>query len=177
MTQRVGMIGVGVMGLAMSRNLLAAGFEVVGYDPVEKAKDNLRALGGLPLASPRAVAEESPVMFLSLPSSEALGAVVDGENGIGAASGGGQIAIECSTLPLDAKRAALAALARAGKILLDCPLSGTGAQAAVKDLVVFASGDRAAYEKSLPVLEGMSRRQKYLGEFGNRSVLKYIAHT
>ena len=176
MDRKIGMIGVGVMGLAMSRNLIAAGFEVFGYDPVSAARDALAAAGGRPLASPRDVAEECPILFLSLPSVEALTAVTGGPDGIAAAAGKGQIAIECSTLPLDAKRAAHDALGAGGKILLDCPLSGTGAQAAVKDLVVFASGDFAAYERCVPVFDGMSRRQVYLGAFGNGSVMKYIAN-
>jgi L-threonate 2-dehydrogenase len=176
MDRSVGMIGVGVMGLAMSRNLLAAGFAVVGYDPADTAMDNLRGSGGTLAHSPRDVAEQCPVMFLSLPSASALAAVASADDGIAAAAGEGQVALECSTLPLEAKHAAHDALKAAGKILLDCPLSGTGAQAAVKDLVVFASGDRAAYEQILPMLEGMSRRQRYLGDFGNGSVMKYIAN-
>ena len=79
-------------------------------------------------------------------------------------------------MPLADKKAALGVLDGAGKILLDCPLSGTGAQAAVKDLVVFGSGDEAAFERSRPVFEGMSRVQRYLGAFGNGSIMKYIAN-
>ena len=59
-----------------------------------------------------------------------------------------------------------------GKTLLDCPLSGTGAQAVLKDLVVFGSGDEGAFERSRPVFEGMSRVQRYLGPFGNGSIMK-----
>ena len=176
MDRKVGMIGVGVMGMAMARNLIAGSFEVFGYDPVAAAMDKLAAAGGKPLPSPRAVAEQCPIAFLSLPSSEALSAVASGPDGIAAARGSGQIAIECSTLPLDVKRSAHEALVGGGKVLLDCPLSGTGAQAAVKDLVVFASGDRAAYERSLPAFDAMSRRQVFLGAFGNGSVMKYIAN-
>jgi len=176
MDRRIGMIGVGVMGLAMSRNLIAAGFEVFGYDPVRGATEALAAAGGRPRASPRAVAEECPIVFLSLPSAEALAAAAYGGDGIASAAGTGQVAIECSTLPIAAKRAAHDAMAAGGKVLLDCPLSGTGAQAAVKDLVVFASGDPTAYERCRPALEGMSRRQVFLGAFGNGSVMKYIAN-
>ena len=176
MERKIGMIGVGVMGLAMSRNLLSGGFEVFGYDPVESAMDNLAASGGRPLPSARAVAEQCAIAFLSLPSTAALAAVVSGPDGIAAAGGEGQIAIECSTLPLDAKRAAHDTLASAGKTLLDCPLSGTGAQAAVKDLVVFASGNAEACKQCDPAFQAMSRRQVFLGEFGNGSVMKYIAN-
>src|SRR5215470_13203180 len=69
-----------------------------------------------------------------------------------------------------------AQLAAQGKILLDCPVSGTGAQAATKDLVVFASGDEAAFERCREVLASISRAQKYVGAFGNGSRMKFIAN-
>src|SRR5260370_565010 len=75
-----------------------------------------------------------------------------------------------------AKSRGHAPLAAQGKILLDCPVSGTGAQAANKDLVVFASGDKAAFERCREVLAGMSRAQKYVGAFGNGSRMKFIAN-
>ncbi len=174
--QKVGMIGVGVMGFAMARNLSLAGFEVVGYDPSSKAVDNLRGIGGRALVSPRAVAEECAIIILSLPSAAALSSGVTGEEGIARASTRGVIAIECSTLPIDVKRHALDAMLQSGKTLLDCPLSGTGAQAAVKDLVVFGSGDQAAFDQCLPVFQGMSRIQRYLGAFGNGSIMKFVAN-
>lgn len=69
-----------------------------------------------------------------------------------------------------------AQLATQGKILLDCPVSGTGAQAARKDLVVFASGDEAAFARCREVLAGTSRAQKYVGAFGNGNRMKFIAN-
>ena len=75
------------------------------------------------------MAEACPTIILSLPSAKALADAVGGENGLAAASARGTVAIECSTLPLADKRAAFAVLDGAGKILLDCPLSGTGARA------------------------------------------------
>jgi putative dehydrogenase len=74
------------------------------------------------------------------------------------------------------KRVALDALTASGKIMLDCPVSGTGAQAARKDLVIFGSGDADAFERSLPVMTAMSRVQRYLGAFGNGSIMKYVAN-
>lgn len=176
MVETVGIIGIGIMGSAMARNLRAAGFAVVGHDPSAAARARLEEMGGRSLASARAVAEAAAIMILSLPNPEALAAAVSGPDGIASAGGNGQIAIECSTLPLAAKRTARAEMAAAQKILLDCPVSGTGAQAAVKDLVVFASGDEAAFTRCAGVFAGMSRAQRYLGAFGNGSIMKYIAN-
>jgi 3-hydroxyisobutyrate dehydrogenase len=73
------------------------------------------------------------------------------------------------------QRDALGILTRSGKIMLDCPVSGTGAQAARKDLVVFGSGDADAFQRSLQVMAGMSRVQRYLGAFGNGSIMPRLA--
>lgn len=176
MSGKAGLVGIGVMGSAMARNLIAAGFEVFGYDPVPAAMERFEQAGGKPVASPRAVADAAPVVILSLPAAQALAEAVGGETGLASSDASGTIAIECSTLPLDAKHAAHEILVKSGKILLDCPLSGTGAQAVVKDLVVFGSGDADAFDRARPVLEGLSRVQRYLGAFGNGSIMKYVAN-
>jgi putative dehydrogenase len=176
MDQTVGIVGIGIMGSAMARNLRQAGFSVVGYDPVPAACARLEALGGCALASPRAVAEAAPIIIMSLPKAEALTEVIGGADGIAQAAGSGQIVIECSTLPLDVKRAALELMEAGGKILLDCPISGTGAQAVNKDLVILGSGDEEAFKRCAAVFAGMSRVQRYLGPFGRGSVMKYIAN-
>jgi len=84
--------------------------------------------------------------------------------------------LETSTLPIEEKARARASLARKGITLLDCPLSGTGAQARAKDLVVFASGERGAFRKAEQFLPGFSRAHYYLGAFGNGSRMKYVAN-
>jgi L-threonate 2-dehydrogenase len=172
----VGIVGVGVMGFAMATNLHKAGYQVVGFDPVPAAQHRLRDMGGIAVGSPREVAEQCSTILFSLSSAEALADAIGGENGIAAAPRTGTVVIECSTLPLDVKRDALGRLTRSGKIMLDCPVSGTGAQAARKDLVVFGSGDADAFQRSLQVMAGMSRVQRYLGAFGSGSIMKYIAN-
>jgi L-threonate 2-dehydrogenase len=164
------------MGFAMANNLRAAGYQVFGYDPAAAAQQRLRDMGGIAVASPREVARHCPIILFSLPSADALADAVGGENGVAKAPSTGTIVIECSTLPLDVKRSALDVLTKSDKIMLDCPVSGTGAQAARKDLVIFGSGDADAFKQSLPVMGGMSRVQRYLGAFGNGSVMKYIAN-
>lgn len=176
MDKVVGVVGIGIMGTAMARNLRESGFTVVGYDPVPAACARLQEMGGKVLGSPRAVAEAAPIILMSLPNAGALTDTISGTDGIAGATGTGQIVIECSTLPMDIKRAALEAMEKGGKILLDCPISGTGAQAVNKDLVILGSGDKAAFDRCADVFTGMSRVQHYLGPFGNGSVMKYIAN-
>jgi 3-hydroxyisobutyrate dehydrogenase-like beta-hydroxyacid dehydrogenase len=88
----------------------------------------------------------------------------------------GQIVIESSTLPIPAKEEARKRLASRGAILLDCTLSGTGAQARVKDLIVYASGDRKYYRRTTAVLEGFARAHYYVGSFGAGSKVKFVAN-
>lgn len=171
-----GVVGLGIMGGAFARNLLADGFKVHGFDVSEAAREAFAAAGGTVCDSPAAVADAAPVIVLSLPGVAPLLDVCTGEKGLTSSSRKDLIAIECSTLPIDAKTRAHDAMKAAGQTLLDCPVSGTGAQAAAKDLVVLASGDKAAYEKSRTVFEGMSRRFTYAGAFGNGMKMKIIAN-
>jgi putative dehydrogenase len=176
MKQRIGMIGLGIMGSAMSPNLLKAGFSVVGYDILPEVVDVLVKKGGAGVGSCGEVAAQSDVIITSLPSVEALQEVVSGEEGLLAGAKKGQCVIETSTLPLKAKQEAHHALSTAGVDLLDCPLSGTGAQAINKDLVVYASGKKKACENCTPVFDGFARANYYLGEFGMGTKMKFVAN-
>ena len=165
----VGVIGLGIMGSAMSGNLVKAGFTVHGYDVVPARRAELKSAGGTPAASAVEVASLCDVVILSLPSAQALHDVAQELKGR-------CILIETSTLPIEDKVTARETLQRKGMTLLDCPLSGTGAQARTKDLTVYGSGEQSAFEKTKAVLEGFSRAHYYLGEFGNGSKMKYVAN-
>ena len=176
MKQKIGMIGLGIMGSAMSPNLLNAGFSVLGYDIVPELVETLVKKGGVGAASCKEVAANSDVILTSLPSVEALQEVVYGEEGLLAGAKKGQCVIETSTLPLKAKQEAHDALKAVGVDVLDCPLSGTGAQAVKKDLVLFASGNKKACENCTPVFDGFARANYYLGEFGMGTKMKFVAN-
>jgi len=129
--------------------------------------------GGGAAKSPRELARRAPILITSLPSADALSRVAAE---LAASAARGTIVIETSTLPIPAKEAARDLLAQRGVILLDCPLSGTGAQARAKDLIVYASGDRAACRRIAPVLEGFSRAHYFVGAFGAGSKMKFVAN-
>jgi 3-hydroxyisobutyrate dehydrogenase-like beta-hydroxyacid dehydrogenase len=167
------MIGLGIMGSAMSANLAKGGFEVFGYDVLPAARKKLRAAGGKPCRSAAEVAKRCEIVVTSLPSSAALASVA---KDIAAAKARGRIVVETSTLPLADKLAAQRVLAAAGVGALDCPLSGTGAQARVRDLVVYASGPKAAYRRCRRVFDGFARAHHLLGPFGHGSKMKFVAN-
>jgi putative dehydrogenase len=175
MSQTVGMLGIGIMGSAMSANLMRAGFEVVGYDVLDERLRAFAGAGGIAAHSLREVAERAEILISVLPSAAALDAVA-GPDGICAAARPGLVLVESSTLPIEDKQRARDTLAAAGVAMLDCPLSGTGAQAVTGDLSVYGSGERAAYDRCLPVFAGFARSTHYLGEFGNGSRMKFVAN-
>jgi putative dehydrogenase len=166
----IGVIGLGTMGSAMAANLLKDGFKVHGFDIVAAQREAFKQAGGMPATSTATVAQLAEVLITSLPSAAALHAVAE------ELTGKGRVVMETSTLPIGDKERARDTLGKKGIVLLDCPLSGTGAQARVKDLVVFASGDEAAFRKAEPFTPGFSRAHYYLGEFGNGSKMKFVAN-
>jgi 3-hydroxyisobutyrate dehydrogenase-like beta-hydroxyacid dehydrogenase len=169
----VGMIGLGIMGSAMSASLLRAGFTVIGYDILEARRREHRKAGGTPVRSCRDLARKAEVIVTSLPSSEAL---LDTAAELAKQPRRHQIVVETSTLPIPVKEAARGRLSARGVTLLDCPLSGTGAQARAKDLVVYASGESKAYARIAPILEGFARAYYYVGAFGAGSKTKFVAN-
>ena len=171
--QTVGMIGLGIMGSAMSANLMRAGFRVAGFDVLPRRRAEHQRAGGAVAKSPRDLAKRADLIITSLPSARAL-AEVAAE--LAASAKRGTVVIETSTLPIKVKEAARDVLAKRGVILLDCPLSGTGAQARVKDLLIYVSGDRSAYRKIVPVLQGFTSANYYVGAFGAGSKMKFVAN-
>jgi 3-hydroxyisobutyrate dehydrogenase-like beta-hydroxyacid dehydrogenase len=165
----VGVIGLGIMGSAMSANLVRARFEVWGFDVLPARRAALKRARGKPCGSAAEVAARAEVVITSLPSAKALHEVareIESPCTI----------VETSTLPIEDKLLAREALAKKKIVLLDCPLSGTGAQARTRDLVVYGSGDRKSFERTRAVLNGFARSHHYLGEFGNGSKMKYVAN-
>jgi 3-hydroxyisobutyrate dehydrogenase-like beta-hydroxyacid dehydrogenase len=171
--QTVGMIGLGIMGSAMSYNLMRAGVRVVGYDVAPRARAEHKRAGGLAAKSPRDVARRAGMVMTSLPSARAL-AEVSAE--LAKSAKRGTVVVETSTLPVDVKAAARDVLAKRGVILLDCPLSGTGAQARAKDLLIYVSGERKAYDTIAPVLPAFTSANYYVGPFGAGSKMKFVAN-
>lgn len=171
--QRIGVLGVGIMGLAMATNLVKAGFQVSGYDPNPKALKRLKAAGGKAQPNTTVMASEVDVIICALPGPQALHEAVQHI----AASGNPQlVVVETSTLDIQDKKKARDLLKKNAIVMLDCPLSGTGAQAAVKDLTVYASGSRPVIRGLAPVFEGFAKNCFDLGPFGNGMKMKLMAN-
>jgi L-threonate 2-dehydrogenase len=169
----VGVIGMGIMGSAMAANLVKAGFDVFGYDPLPKARARLQKAGGHACKDVGEVVKNCRHIVLSLPSESALDQVCAE---LIAAKPKDLLVAETSTLPEAAKKRAHAALAKHRIHLLDCPLSGTGAQAVTRDLAVYASGDKKAIAAFGPFFDGFARVRYDVGPFGNGMRMKLVAN-
>jgi L-threonate 2-dehydrogenase len=176
----IGSIGLGIMGGAMAANMVKAGQTVIGYDIVETSRTALKRAGGSVAKSVADVGRRADVIICSLPSPVALIDVASELSTVNKRPStslrASPILVETSTLPISVKDEARKLLARAGITMLDAPLSGTGSQAKVKDIVVYVSGPRAAYKAVTPVLDTFARGHYYIGPFGDGSKMKFVAN-
>ena len=173
---RIGILGIGIMGGAYARNLLAAGFEVNGFDIDSGQRERFESWGGIAVSSAADLARNSDVVLCALPVTEALAQAVEGPDGIGSGASEGLVFVEMSTFPIEIKRRAKDYLEPLGVRMVDAPVSGTGLQADDATIVVYASGDEAGIEQLAPVFEAISAGSFALGEFGNGSKMKFVAN-
>jgi len=173
MVDRIGIVGLGVMGTAMSGHLIDAGYAVGGYDIAADRVALLEERGGTGFASASEVAVASDLVLFSLAS---VAALEDATAGVVAGAHGDLVVAEMGVLPIDAKQQARDRLAEVGVELMDVPVSGTGIQAADATLVVMASGSRESFDRTRAVFDVIGRATYYLGPFPNGSVMKFIAN-
>jgi len=169
----VGIIGLGIMGGAMARNLVERGWQVLGFDTDAMRRNELASAGVTIADGAGAVAARTATIITSLPNADAANAVAAD---IVSSGGTARVVIETSTLAIADKLRFKAMLDPAGHIALDCPLSGTGAQAAVRDLIVYASGDKAAIAQCGDLFADFAKQSADLGDYGNGSRMKFVAN-
>jgi L-threonate 2-dehydrogenase len=173
MDKTVGIIGLGIMGGAIARNLIERGWKVVGFD-TDAAKRTELAQAGVTIADGvTEVARDAAIIMTSLPTP---GAVADVAREIANSGQPPRIVLELSTLAIADKLRFESILKQAGHIALDCPLSGTGAQARNRDLIVYASGDSDAIARCSPLFADFAKQSADLGAFGNGSRMKFVAN-
>jgi len=169
----VGVIGLGIMGGAFAKNLARAGWRVVGYDISAARRRDAQRAGVVVAADAAAVARQVPTILTSLPKPAAL---MDTVRAIAAAKLPRKLLVEMSTFAISDKEKAQSELRKAGHVMLDAPVSGTGAQAAARDLVFYASGDKGLIRRLKPMFEAFGRHVYDVGQFGNGSRMKYVAN-
>ncbi|MBI3970274.1 MAG: NAD(P)-dependent oxidoreductase [Chloroflexi bacterium] len=171
---RIGFIGLGRMGRPMSLNILKAGFPLTVSNRSRGVVNDLAKQGATPAATPAEVAERSDVVCLCLPVPADVEAVVLGKNGVREGAKPGTVVVDFSTIGPGTCRAVSAALGEQGSFYLDAPVSGgtTGAEAGT--LTVMVGGDKAQYERCLPVLQAVGKKIVYAGPVGAGAVVKLM---
>src|SRR6202035_1149782 len=173
MNKTVGIVGLGIMGGAIARNLVERGWRVIGFDTDATRRAEL-AIANVAIAGDVGqVARDAPIIMTSLPSPAAVEQVAQE---ICASGQSARIVVELSTLSIADKLRFESILKKAGHIALDCPLSGTGAQARNRDLIVYASGDSDAIAQCTGLFADFAKQSADLGGFGNGSRMKFVAN-
>lgn len=171
---RVGFIGLGTMGRHMAAHLRAAGHDVVVFDRrPDAARPHLDA-GATWGEGPAALAAASEVVFTSLPGPAEVVEVALGPGGLVEGLQGGAAYFDLSTNSPTTMRQVHAALAPQGVEVLDAPVSGGPGGARARRLAIWAGGDRATFDRFLPVLEAFSDQPRYVGPIGAGSVAKLV---
>lgn len=169
---RVGYIGLGLMGKAIARNILKAGFPLTVHNRSQSAVDELVAEGATSASSPKQVAEQVDIIFTNLPDSPDVEKVALGENGIIHGTHAGLIFIDNSTIKPASARMIAEKLKEKNVFALDAPVSGGDIGAKNGTLTIMVGGEASAVEKSMPVFQAMGKTVTHVGESGAGQVAK-----
>ncbi len=171
---RVGVIGLGKMGLPIARNLMERGFDVIGYR--RHGSPELAEAGGTVAGSAAEVAASADVLLSVVPDADAVEEVITGPSGTLTTLRPGTIHLEMSTIDVTRKARLRDEVQARGGDLLDCPISGTPGMVAPRQATTFASGEEASVDLVRPVLDAISGPWVYTGPFGTGAQLKYVAN-
>lgn len=172
MGQKIGYIGLGIMGKSMARNLLRAGHTVTVHNRSRAPMEELAAEGAQPADSPRQVAEASQVVFTNLPDSPDVELVVLGADGVAEGSRAGMIFVDNSTIKPQTARQIAAALEERGVQALDAPVSGGEVGALDGTLAIMVGGPQDAFQAVLPLLQAMGKTITHVGGSGAGQIAK-----
>jgi 2-hydroxy-3-oxopropionate reductase len=170
--ERIGFIGLGIMGLPMARNLMGAGHELVVFNRSRGKVDELAGEGAQAASSPREVAEAAGVVLTMLPDSPQVREVLEGDAGVLAGAREGSLMIDLSTIsPVVTKELAAAAGER-GVGWVDAPVSGGDVGAQQGTLSIMVGGSAEDFERARPLLDVMGKTVIHVGPVGSGQVVK-----
>lgn len=170
----VGMIGLGLMGSAMSTRLLDAGRDVVGFDVDAAARERHAERGGTAVASIAEACAHGGIVLLSLPNGQATHSVCFDAGGLAETAPHATIVVDTSTVLPDEAIAAGAGLAKAGVSFFDVGISGTSAVVARGESLAAVGGDRATYGDVQALLSDICRQVIYVGALGDGMRAKLV---
>ncbi|MBN1993169.1 MAG: NAD(P)-dependent oxidoreductase [Anaerolineae bacterium] len=174
MTEKIGFIGLGIMGRSMASNILKAGFPLTVWNRTAGRTAPLVEAGAQAGSDPADVAARSDMIVICVSDTPDVEAVVLGERGVLAGVKTGSVVIDCSTISPSATRQLSAALAEKGAAMLDAPVSGGSEGAAQGTLSIMVGGEAETFERALPVLQAMGQKITHVGSSGAGQTVKLV---
>ena len=171
----IGSIGLGAMGGSYAKFLIEDNYTVYGVDPDTQNAEIFTSLGGVLLNNISDLIDKSEVIILSLPTVPIFKQVIN-EIEVNGKSNESKVLIDMNTISLDDKILTKNKLEKLNISMVDAPVSGTGAQAKVKDIVVMSSGDKTIVNECDDIFRSFSKQNIYVGEFGNGIKFKIMAN-
>jgi 2-hydroxy-3-oxopropionate reductase len=173
MAEKVGFVGLGIMGKPMARNLMEAGHELVLYNRTREKAEDLADEGGAEVAdSPKEVAETSGIIVTMLPDSPQVREVVTGEDGVLEGIKDGTLLIDMSTISPVVTEELAEAVKEKGASMLDAPVSGGDVGAIEGTLSIMVGGDEGDFERAKPLFDAMGKTVTHVGPVGAGQVVK-----
>jgi 3-hydroxyisobutyrate dehydrogenase len=174
MTERIGFIGLGIMGRGMAANLLKAGFSVRVWNRTASRMAPLVEAGATTGSSPADVAAHSDIIVTCVSDTPDVERVLLGEEGVIHGAKPGALVVDCSTISPKATQAMAAALAEKGIHMLDAPISGGSEGAAKGTLSIMVGGDADEFQRALPVFQAMGKTITHIGPVGTGQIVKLV---
>jgi len=172
MTKEIGLVGIGLVGTALSEILLGARFEVIGYDIDSERCAELEKLGGKSVSSPAEVAGHVEHVILSLPDTKAVKKVIEGSDGLLEAELLPKYIIDTTTGDPEETIELAEQLKQRGITMLDSTISGSSPQVRDRAAVFMVGGDKTAFEKCRDIFTTLSEKVFYVGPSGHGSKAK-----
>jgi 3-hydroxyisobutyrate dehydrogenase len=174
MSEAVGYVGLGIMGMGMARNLLKAGFPLSVWNRTASKAEALAAEGATARATPAEVAANSDIIVICVSDTPDVETVLLGDNGIIHGVKPGSLVIDCSTISPQATQAMAEKLAAKGVQMLDAPVSGGSEGAAKGTLSIMVGGAAEDFERAMPVFKAMGKTITHVGGTGAGQTVKLV---
>ncbi|MCB0212746.1 MAG: NAD(P)-dependent oxidoreductase [Anaerolineae bacterium] len=174
MTEKVGFIGLGIMGQGMTANLLKAGFPLTVWNRTAARMEPLVEQGATAAASPGEVAANSDITIICVSDTPDVEAVILGDDGVLANAKPGSVVIDCSTISPIVTRELHQKLAEKEVSMLDAPISGGSEGAAKGTLSIMVGGDAEIFQRAMPVFEAMGKKITHVGAAGAGQTVKLV---
>ncbi len=174
MSERVGFIGLGIMGRGMAHNLLRAGFDLTVWNRTPQKMEPLVTAGAQAAASPADLATACDVILICVSDTPDVEQVVLGPGGVIEGIAPGKLVIDHSTISPQASRDIAARLAERGAALLDAPVSGGSEGAARGTLSIMVGGDAATFERAQPIMAAYGKAITHVGPQGAGQMAKLV---